>query len=146
MSTSVAAEPRRSTATGAARPSMADSAFVDSQVRQMLMDCRDWPRSIGWEGLITKWADVLYAGNIAYTQVMTPEAQAAWLRQHHLGSDEAHPKAPVTDLVLMTLRRFVTADVRYLKGDIDAEQHEFWLEAAIEDCACWAVGIENSAD
>ena len=136
------------------RASMGDPMFVEGQVREMLDDCRklllEAPEGsnpqIEIKNLAYTWSERFWAGNSEFVQTMTPQAQAVWLQGHGLGDEEIDPKAPVTCLVAVTLGRFVDAVVPFAEGRIHRDQVEFWLEAAIEDCTCMLLGIENAAD
>jgi hypothetical protein len=131
---------------------MADRMFVEDLVREMLRQTRNLllgPLRGGppeLKMLVAKWAETLFAGNEAFAQTMVPEAQAAWLRLHYLGTDDPNVRGPVTALVAMTVNRFANAILEEARGNLDDEQLEFRLETAVEDCTCWAMGIENPAD
>lgn len=137
------------------RPSMGDPQFVDGLIREMLDETRralveapseETNPQVEIKKIAEKWRDRLWAGNAQFTQTMSVEAQNAWLAVHNLGVDDPGPRAGVGGLVVATLKRFVEAVVPFAEGRIHSDQLEFWLEAAIEDCVCMLLGIENPAD
>lgn len=137
------------------RPSMGDPHFVDAQVRAMFEEARrllfgvDDPNASPRDAapaLIQKWATIFDARNPDFVQTMTAEAQDCWLKAHGCGSEDTEPGAPVLALVAHTLGRFVEACSEHVAGRIDDDQARFWIDAAIEDCACLLLGLENSAD
>ena len=134
---------------------MGDPQFVDGLIREMLDETRkmlfeapseDINPQVEIKKIAEKWRDRLWAGNDEFTQTMSVEGQNAWLALHNLGVEDPDPRTGVGGLVSATLGRFVEAVVPFAEGRIHTDQLEFWLEAAIEDCVCMLLGIENPAD
>jgi len=137
------------------RPSIANVAFVDGLLAQMIEEVRvvlfglaepainpqrELPR------VAEKWARILGAGNPNFAQKMTPKGQDEWLRAHGYATGEAGTGASVLALVKETLERFVQAYGAHADGRIGDEQANFWLDAAAEDCSCMLRGLENRAE
>lgn len=90
------------------RPSIANVAFVDGLLAQMIEEVRvvlfglaepainpqrELPR------VAEKWARILGAGNPNFAQKMTPKGQDEWLRAHGYATGEAGTGASVLALV-----------------------------------------------
>lgn len=136
------------------KPSMGDPDVVDGLVRQMLDETRIMlfegkPGSnpqVEIQNIAAKWGKIFYAGNPDYQQTLTPEGQAAWLKEHDLGTDDTELDQPVLALVAETLKLFASACTDFVNQQIDEEQLQFRLDTAVEDCVCMLLGIENPAD
>jgi hypothetical protein len=136
------------------KPSMGDPDVVDGLVRAMLLEANKAlfaaePGSNPQDTIkqiALKWGKLFYAGNDDYQQTLTPEGQAIWLQQHGLGAEDTELDQPVLALVAETLKRFTSASMAHANGQIDDEQLQFRLDAAVEDCVMMLLGLENSAD
>jgi|SRR5579884_1046336 len=136
--------------------SMADPAFVESMVKAMALHVRnalfagpDSPAGNPQELLpkiAEKYRDMFYAGNKAYQQTFTPEAQAVWLQSHDLGTDETDPRQIAGCLAVATIQQLSSAMIAHAEGQINDKQLQFRLDVAIEDCTAMLLGIENPAD
>lgn len=134
-----------------AKPSMGDEEFVDGRVRLMMDEARkilaadpNPPAAI--RTLVSKWAREFRADNPAYVQTWDLDAQDTFLKARGIGSNDNTPGDPVVALVAETLRRFVEAAVQFHDGDITADQMQFAIDTAAEDCTSLLRGMDNPAD
>ncbi len=134
---------------------MGDPEFVETLVRRMFEEARrilfgldaEHPSpQLAAPDLARRWARVFDARNTQYIQTMSPQAQEIWLKAHGCGTDDIEPGAPILALVAHTLGRFADACTAFDAGRIGDEQAQFWIDAAVEDCTCLLLGLENSAD
>jgi hypothetical protein len=134
------------------RPSMGDLTFVEGKVRDMVKElhdlCHDGKPHEASElvALVEKWTRELSPSNTAYIQTMSPESLAIFLKKRGLGTKETDPDGPLRCLLAETLIRYIDAIDALQEGKIDEEMCEFAIEAAIEDCTYFLVGLDNPAD
>ena len=134
------------------RPSMGDMEFVEERVRSMVKEAHDAlndgkPDDGGQIfAIVEKWVKELSPNNPAYIQTLSPESLAAFLKKRGLGTEEVDPDGPLRALIAETLIRYVDAFVALRDGEISEEQCLFAIDAAIEDCVYFLLGLDNFAD
>jgi hypothetical protein len=131
---------------------MGDLTFVEGKVREMVKEVHDLRHDgnphDGSEVLpiLEKWVRELSPSNPAYIQTLSPESLAAFLKKRGFGTEETDPDGPLRCLLAETLIRYIDAIDALQEGKIDEEMCEFAIEAAIEDCTYFLVGLDNPAD
>lgn len=134
------------------RPSMGDLEFVEERVRAMVKEAHDamtdgQPDDGGQiRAIVERWVKEFTPANEAYIQTLSVSAQATFLKKRGLGTADTDPDGPLRALIAETLIRYVDATVALQKGEIDESGWEFQIDAAIEDCTHFLVGLDNPAD
>jgi hypothetical protein len=134
------------------QPSMGDLEFVEERVRAMVKEAHDAmhdgkPDDGGQiAAIVERWVKEFTPANKAYTQTLSVGAQAAFLRKLGLGTNDTDPDGPLRALIAETLIRYVDAAVALREDQIDEDNWQFQIDAAIEDCTHFLVGLDNPAD
>jgi hypothetical protein len=96
--------------------------------------------------IVEKWVRELSPSNPAYIQTLSPESLAAFLKRRGLGTQDTDPDGPLRALIAETLIRYVDAVTDLRDEKITEEQWQFTMDAAIEDCVHFLLGLDNPAD